>query len=67
MNKITRKEKREKESKVNFFVEFIKIKEHFFKDITNRLKRVKDRRHKSYIDYGADILLFSMIIKNTCG
>lgn len=67
MKKTTRKEKREKEEKINFFVEFIKIKEHFFQDIINRLKMVKDKRHKSYIDYEADILLFSLIMKNSCG
>lgn len=67
MKKITRKEKREKESKTNFFVEFIRIKEHFFQDITKRMKMVKDKRHKSYIDYEADILLFSVIMKNSCG
>lgn len=67
MIKITRKEKREKEDKINFFVEFVKIKEHFFKDITNKLKRVKDNRHQGYIEYGADILLFSVIMKNSCG
>jgi hypothetical protein len=67
MIKNTRKKKREKETAVNFFVEFIKIKEHFFKDINQRLKNVKDSRNKSYIDYKADILLFSVIMKNSCG
>lgn len=67
MIKFTRKEKREKEDKINFFVEFVKIKEHFFKDIMSKLKCVKDNRHQCYIEYGADILLFSVIMKNSCG
>ena len=66
MKKTTRKEKREKEEKINFFAEFIKIKEHFFKDIVKRLKAVKDNRHQSYIEYETDILLFSVIMKNAC-
>jgi hypothetical protein len=62
----TRKEVREKENKIFYFAEFLKIKEHFFKDITKRLKSVKDTRHQSYIQYEPDILLFSVIMKNIC-
>ena len=64
MKKITRKEKREKLKEINFFEEFIKIRNHFFKDFNKRLKRVKDNRHQSYIDYTPDIILFSTIMKN---
>lgn len=64
MKKITRKQKREKQKEINFFEEFIKIENHFFKDINSKLKRVKDRRHQSYIEYTPDIILFSMIMKN---
>jgi hypothetical protein len=32
-----------------------------------RLKRIKDPRHQSYIEYGPEALLFSMIMKNICG
>ncbi|MCR2044880.1 DDE transposase family protein [Anaerosalibacter massiliensis] len=28
------------------------------------LKGVKDNRHQSYIEYGSDIILFSMLMKN---
>src|ERR1035437_696275 len=66
MGKTTRKEIREKEDKIFYFAEFLKIKEHFFKDITKYLKSVKDTRHQSYIQYTPDILLFSMIMKNIC-
>ncbi|MCK4261270.1 MAG: transposase family protein, partial [Halanaerobiales bacterium] len=31
------------------------------------LRNVKDRRHQSYIKYGTDILLFTMIMKNVTG
>ena len=34
MQKVTRKQKREKESKINFLAEFIKIQKHFFSDFT---------------------------------
>ncbi|WP_286819861.1 transposase family protein [Desulfobacter sp. UBA2225] len=30
------------------------------------LKSVKDPRHKSYIEYESDIILFSMLMKNAC-
>lgn len=67
MIKITRKDKRKKEREINFFEEFIKLQKHFFKDLNKRLATVRDPRHKSYIDYGADILLFSILLKNACG
>ncbi|MBM7581531.1 hypothetical protein JOD02_000354 [Caldicoprobacter guelmensis] len=61
---VTRKEKREAEKNTNFFLEFIRIKNHFFKDLNERLRNVKDPRHKSYITYLPDVILFVMIIKN---
>lgn len=67
MQGTTRKEKREKLDKINFFVEFIKIKKHFFKEIDVKLKSVKDKRHKSYVQYSTDILLFTLIMKNVSG
>lgn len=66
MIKNTRKNKREKEKNINFFGEFIKLQKHFFQDILKHLKRVKDPRHKSYIEYGTDVMLFSVIVKNAC-
>ena len=62
--RITRKEKRTKEDEINFFVEFLKVKKHFFKDIIKQFKKVKDPRHQSYIEYGTEILLLSIIMKN---
>ena len=62
----TRKIKREKEKAINFFVEFLKIKDHFFRDIMEKLRLVKDPRHQSYIKYNTDLLIFTMIMKNAC-
>jgi len=67
MVRITRKKIREKEKEINFFGEFVKVKKHFFRDIVKQLKAVKDPRHPSYIEYGTDVLLFSVIMKNACG
>ena len=39
---VTRKEKREAEKNTNFFLEFIRIKNHFFKDLNEWLRGVKD-------------------------
>lgn len=63
---ITRKEKRELEKDKNYFFEFIKIKNHFFKELDDRLKKVKDHRHQSYIRYETDILLLMVLLKNIC-
>lgn len=67
MERVTRKNKREKEKKINFFEEFVKLQKHFFKDLKKRLESVKDPRHKSYIEYGPEIILFSVLMKNSCG
>ena len=67
MIRVTRKEKRTKESKINFFAEFIKIQKHFFSDFTKKLREVKEVRNTSYITYEPDILLFTVIMKNIAG
>lgn len=67
MIRVTRKEKRKKESKINFFAEFIKIQKHFFSDFTKKLREVKEVRNTSYITYEPDILLFTVIMKNIAG
>ena len=64
MKKVTRKQKREKLKEINFFEEFLRIKKHFFKELIPKLRYVKDNRHQSYIEYGTDIILFVMIMKN---
>lgn len=64
MKRVTRKQKREKQKEINFFEEFIRIKNHFFKDANVKFKNVKDERHQSYIEYPPDIILFCIIMKN---
>lgn len=63
----TRKEKREKEKKTNYFFEFIKIKKHFFKHFVDKLKNVKDPRSQSYITYGTEVILFTLMLKYAMG
>ena len=66
MIKLSRKDKREKEGKINFFEEFIKIQKHFFGDMVRRLKSLKDDRHQSYIEYSVDTIMYPIIMKNAC-
>ena len=61
---VTRKERREQEKETNFFLEFTKIKKHFFKELTSKLKSVKDHRHQSYVDYDPEVILFLVVLKN---
>ncbi|WP_227935273.1 transposase family protein [Alkalihalobacillus deserti] len=63
----TRREKREQEKEINYFVEFLKIQKHFFKELTNKLKKVKDHRSQNYITYGSEIILFTILLKNMTG
>jgi hypothetical protein len=64
--RIRRKDKREAEKGTNYFFEFIRIKNHFFKELSEWLKRVEDHRHQSYVKYDTDIILFMVILKNIC-
>ena len=64
---VTRKAKRGREKDTNYFFEILKIQKHFFKDFINNLKNVIDHRHQSYITYGPEVLLFTMILKNMTG
>lgn len=59
----TRKEIREREKETNFFIEFLKIKRHFFKELTSKLKKVKDSRKKGYVIYGTEVILFTLMLK----
>lgn len=62
----TRKEHRALEKETNDFFEFTKIQRHFFKDMNARLKKVRDPRHRSYITYDCDMLLWMLLLKNAC-
>ena len=62
-----RKAKREAEKQVNFFLEFRKILNHFFKGFIPELKQVNDPRHQSYITHPIDLILLTLIMKHTTG
>ncbi len=67
MDKMTRKQKRKKENEINYFGEFSKIKNHFFKDLNKKLAIVKDKRNQNYVTYAPEIILFTVIMKNVSG
>lgn len=62
-----RKEKREAEKSANYFFEFQKIQRSFFKSLTKQLRNVEDERHKSYIQYPPEVILYMLILKNATG
>jgi hypothetical protein len=64
---LTREEKREREKNKNFFFDFVKIQNHFFRDFVQQLKRVNDNRHQSYITYGTEVILYTILLKNVFG
>ena len=61
---IKRKDKRKIEGNTNYFFEFIRIKDHFFKNMNSWLKKVADHRHQSYKKYEPEVILLLMILKN---
>lgn len=64
---LTGEEKRKREKNENFFFDFVKIQNHFFHDFVQRLKRVNDNRHQSYITYGTEVILYTILLKNVFG
>ena len=64
---VTRKEKREREKNKNFFFEFVKIQRHFFKELIEALAKVEDPRHPSYITYGPEVILYTVLLKYVMG
>ena len=62
-----RKKKREAEKEVNYFLEFRKILNHFFKGLVSELKQVNDPRNQSYITHPPDLIFLVLIMKNATG
>jgi hypothetical protein len=59
----------ERELKENFkedVKEFLKVQNHFLPELIKELSLVKDPRNPSYIDYGIEEILYTMILKNIC-
>ena len=46
--------------------EFLKIQNHYFPELIEDIKKVLDARHKSYITYEIEVILYVMIMKNVC-
>lgn len=61
-----RKERRKILTKNNFFEKFLVIQKHFFKELTVKLKNVKDKRQTKKVHYTPDIILYMIIMKNSC-
>jgi hypothetical protein len=61
---MTRAEKRQIRTGTNFFFELMKITEHFFPKLKERLSKVKDPRKRAYTTYDPEELLFCVMLKN---
>ena len=53
-----KKERRERKKKERGIVDFIRVVFHFFKDIRKWIHEIQDPRHKSYIVYRQNELVF---------
>jgi len=60
--RVTRRDKREALDTFNLCVELWKIINHFFPDLIPMIKRTKDHRHQSYIEYKKHVILFTRIL-----
>jgi hypothetical protein len=59
---MTRAQRRALKKEHNIFKELIKVMKHFFPDLIKKFSRVKDLRHKSYIEYGTDEILITILL-----
>lgn len=55
-----------KEKEPNALIEFMKTEKHYFKDLQDDLKKIRDPRHQSYITYGIEEIIHPLIMKNVC-
>lgn len=63
---MTKKEKRNRKKRDRGIVEFIMLKEHFFKDLNQWIEEMEDPRNQSYITYTQSDLGYLAILKNVC-
>ena len=64
---MTRLEKREIKRKLKKEIaEFLIIQNHYFPELIQDIKNAMDARHKSYITYEIEVILYVMILKNVC-
>ena len=45
---------------------FLKIQKHYFPTLIEDIKNVLDKRNQSYITYGIEVILYTVILKNVC-
>jgi hypothetical protein len=63
----TRKERREMLKKENLYVQFLRIQRHFFKDLVQKFKNVKDPRRKGSIVYPPELIFLVLMLKQAAG
>lgn len=64
---MNRKEKRELKKEINIFSDVVKIIKQYFPQLTDKLKKLTDTRHQSYVEYQMSVITVTRLLGLLCG
>ena len=66
-DKMNRKEKRELKKEINIFSDVVKIIKQYFPQLTEKLEKLTDTRHQSYVEYQMSVITVTRLLGLLCG
>lgn len=64
---MNRKEKRNLKKEINIFSDIVNIIKQYFPQLTNKLEKLTDMRHQSYVDYQMSVITVTRLLGLLCG
>ena len=64
---MNRKEKRELKKEINIFSDVVKIIKQYFPQLTDKLEKLTDARHQSYVEYQMSVITVTRLLGLLCG
>lgn len=64
---MNRKEKRELKKEINIFSDVVKIIKQYFPQLTEKLEKLTDTRHQSYVEYQMSVITVTRLLGLLCG
>lgn len=64
---MNRKEKRELKKEINIFSDVVKIIKQYFPQLTDKLEKLTDTRHQSYVEYQMSVITVTRLLGLLCG
>jgi len=64
---MNRKQKRELKKEINIFSDVVKIIKQYFPQLTDKLEKLTDTRHQSYVEYQMSVITVTRLLGLLCG